>query len=381
MRLLRMFASTLLLPIASGLSAAQSGPSAAQAGRDAEDLTDSPAKMRRIDAAVERGLGSLARDQMGAGCWTGDVGHKQMSGYVVFHPASRQAEEGTGHVGVTALAGLAFLADGHLPGQGRYGPLLDHLIDYLLRRSSEFGYLTDSGTRMYSHAFATLFLSQVHGMTGDRSVEVESCLRRAVEFIEETQNEHGGWRYSPFTYEADLSVTVCQVQALRAARNAGIHVSPDCIDRVVEYLRSSRVPSGEMRGMFYYKIYGRGAYTKTSFAINAAAATSMHSAGLYSEREYGPALDYVEHVYRDVSASYPDHYFFWYGNYYAAQALHMEGGRRWVRYWHSLSEDLLERQSEDGRWDNPVGPGSSFSTAVACLLLRLPAQYLPIFQR
>jgi hypothetical protein len=38
-------------------------------------------------------------------------------------------------------------------------------------------------------------------------------------------------------------------------------------------------------------------------------------------------------------------------------------------------------QQGDGRWCCEVGPGDEFSTAVACLLLQLPRQYLPIFQR
>ena len=52
-----------------------------------------------------------------------------------------------------------------------------------------------------------------------------------------------------------------------------------------------------------------------------------------------------------------------------------------VRVWKRLRDDLLQRQQPDGRWLNSVGPGDAFGTAVACLLLRLPAQYLPIFQR
>jgi hypothetical protein len=38
-------------------------------------------------------------------------------------------------------------------------------------------------------------------------------------------------------------------------------------------------------------------------------------------------------------------------------------------------------QQPDGRWRGEVGPGDEFATAVACLLLSLPQQYLPIFQR
>jgi hypothetical protein len=204
----------------------------------------------------------------------------------------------------------------------------------------------------------------------------------AVQFMQQAQNEKGAWRYQPFTVESDLSVTVCQVQALRAARGAGIPVAKSTIDRVVQYVRDSKITDDEdAGGLFYYKIYGRGASSKTSFAINAAAVTTLHSAGLYDEHEYGRALDYVAQDYPRMSSRYADHYMYWYGNYYAAQALFTEGGPRWKNYWTRLRDDLLERQQSDGRWLNPVGPGDAFGTAVACLLLRLPAQYLPIFQR
>lgn len=357
---------------------------AASGACDEEPALAPPAKEAdrslEIDRAVEKGLSWLVKRQLSAGCWSGDVGHKQRDGYVVFNPLE-QGIQGEGHLGVTALAGLAFLADSHVPDRGRYADVQNRIIDYLLRHCDEFGYMSDNGTRMYSHSFATLYLSQVQGMSTSRKQQLEETLRKAVAFIEKTQNEHGGWRYSPFTVEVDLSVTVCQVQSLRAARNIGIHVSKSCIDRVVDYVQSSRIQSGELEGAFFYKIYGRAAYTKTSFTINAAAVTSLHSAGIYDSDLYGRALQYLEEGYDEISTFYPDHYYYWYGNYYAAQAMHMEGGRRWERYWKRLRDDLLERQFEDGSWHNSVGPGNAFSTAVACLLLRIPTQYLPIFHR
>jgi hypothetical protein len=42
---------------------------------------------------------------------------------------------------------------------------------------------------------------------------------------------------------------------------------------------------------------------------------------------------------------------------------------------------LLHMQESDGSWRNSPGPGSSFGTAVATLILQIPLQYLPIFQR
>jgi hypothetical protein len=37
-------------------------------------------------------------------------------------------------------------------------------------------------------------------------------------------NDEAGWRYSPHRSDADISVTIMQVMALRAAKNAGFNV-------------------------------------------------------------------------------------------------------------------------------------------------------------
>ena len=48
---------------------------------------------------------------------------------------------------------------------------------------------------MYSHAFATLALAEIYGVT--RRENVRDKLQAAVEFTVKSQNETGGWRYVP----------------------------------------------------------------------------------------------------------------------------------------------------------------------------------------
>jgi hypothetical protein len=333
----------------------------------------------KTELAVQRGLEYLRLTQTESGCWTGDIGHKQEDAYLVLSSAEHQRQTGSGEVGVSGLAGLAFLAGGHMPGRSEYGPVVERTLDYVLRSEKDHGYITDAGSRMYSHAFATLFLTQICGMQA--RADFRDKIQRAVELIANCQNDQGGWRYDPFVVEADLSVTVCQLQALRAAHDIGVTVPSSTIDRAVEYVRRSRISGGRDAGCFYYKIEGRAARTKTSFAVNAAAVTSLMSAGKYNQSEFEPAVRYIERGYSDVSDYYGDHFYFWYGNYYAAQVLFHIGGPRWDRYFTHLRDDLLARQNPDGSWPNSVGPGPAFSTAVACILLQMPKQVLPIFQR
>lgn len=357
----------------------------APAGARVDTPVSAPPSPDMVAEAVARGLKYLTLTQRARGYWLGDVGHKQTDSYVVYFERSRQESEDRGNVGVTALAGLAFLAGGHLPERGPHGKTLERALNYVLRDTASHngpeGYIADTQTRMYEHAFATLFLSQVYGMTGARSPAVARRLKGAVDLIVDCQTEIGGWRYGPYTSESDLSVTVCQVQALRAARDAGIPVPRSCIDRVVEYIKESQITYGRARGLFYYKIAGTSARTKTSFAVNAAAVTALHSAGIYTDADYGAAVDYLADEYDDISRNYATHFYFWYGNYYAAQAFRQCGGRRWDAYWSRLVRDLLGRQKSDGRWVNHTGPGDEFATAMACLMLQIPDASLPIFQR
>jgi squalene cyclase len=342
---------------------------------------------------VEAGLAWLAAEQDSRGFWYGAAGAKGGdrggSNYRIERSVAVQQMRGEGHIGVTAFAGMAFLAGGHLPNRGKYGEVVARALDYVLAHVSESGFITDSGTRMYSHALATLFLAEVYGMSPSK--RIRKGLEDAIHIIVDGQNAEGGWRYYLFSRDSDLSVTVCQLQALRAARNIGIQVPRSTIDRAVTYVRRSQVSGGRTDGLYYYKITsggggGRNGNRKDDhFAINAAAVTALVSAGIYDERLLARPVDFLLRRMRDEIVQFTHHFQFWYGNYYACQALfHADGVVRenaFRKYYEVMKDHLISDQKPDGRWINDVGPGDVFSTAVACVVLQVPKQYLPIFQR
>ena len=356
-------------------------------GRGADELTP------EVVAAVDGALGWLARRQNDDGSWKADVGFKLNQNYEV-------TEDNKPHVGVTSLAALAFLAAGHLPGRGGYGDNLERAVGYLLRHVNEEGYVTDNGTRMYSHAFATLLLAEVYGMTG--RADIRDKLQAAVDLIVECQNAEGSWRYVPFAVESDMSITVCQLNALRAARNIGIRVPRSTIDRASAYIARSYIEQDSSpRFMFsdYYKL-GRGAFkyqaqrdTRSSFALTAAGLAALHNAGMYGSNlatvegvgddiDLAASIDFLKDHYESVSSGpYRFHYFYWYGHYYATQALYVIGGEPWRWYYPRVRRELLDAQAEDGSLPCTIGPGTAFSTSVGALILALPYGYLPIFTR
>ena len=338
-----------------------------------------------VDAAVERGLAWLASQQNVKGFWEGIVGTKTQSRYEQLQPIELQRSKGTGHVGVTALCGMAFLSGGHLPGRGKYGKVVQKAVDAVLMSIRDDGIITLAGTQMYSHAFATLFLAEVYGMSRDNTIK--KGLERAVHIVVDCQNAKGGWRYTPFSREADVSVTVCQLQALRAARNIGIQVPKSVVEKAVAYVKGCRVTSGwSSKGRYYYDSGGRGR-KKNSYSIQAAAVTSLVSAGVYDRELIEPAMEFLADELPTMIRRYPHHFFFWYGNYYASQAFyHADHGLKdgcFQEYYVMMRDHLLDDQEKDGRWLNPrrEGPGDAFGTAVACIILQIPNQYLPIFQR
>ena len=108
--------------------------------------------------ALQRGLRYLAGRQVVSGRFQGAFGS---SGYA----------SGTA---VTSLAGLAFMCNGSTPFDGPFAANIRRCTDYLLRHTSDRGYISSPGNQqsnMYGHGYAMLYLSQVYGMSGSRAVE------------------------------------------------------------------------------------------------------------------------------------------------------------------------------------------------------------------
>ena len=125
-------------------------------------------------------------------------------------------------VGIVGLCSMSFLAAGHQPDRGPYGKVLRKAADYLAENCTRTGLIYNAqgsaGGPMYGHGFATLALAELYGQ--GRRQDLRPKLERAVDLIVRTQNGEGGWRYQPQATDADISVVICQVMALRAAHNA-----------------------------------------------------------------------------------------------------------------------------------------------------------------
>jgi prenyltransferase beta subunit len=277
---------------------------------------------------------------------------------------------GTGKTAVTAFALLAFMANGHVPNQGTYGPEVAKGVRFLLSGSSDTGYLvhpSSGGGNMYCHGMAALALSQVWGMTGDE--EVKKVLKKAIDLIVKSQNHEGGWRYEPSPSGADISVTIMQVMALRGAKDSGLHVPDETIKKALGYIEKCR--DGSSGGYKYQPSAGTPGYART-----AAGVCILQLSGEYEAKQIEKAVKYME-------TTTEDRQHWWYGHYYAAHAFNQVGGKKWEDYYARMKTKLLATQKTTGEWnerqEQHVGP--AYQTAIAVLILSVPTHYLPIYQR
>jgi hypothetical protein len=340
-----------------GAALADPNPDRAADGSQAKDMI-TPAAQRCID----QGLEFLARSQQA----DGGFGERQYRG----------------NVAITSLAGLAMMAGGNQPGRGTHGKVVTNTLQFVLgkedARKAGFFHNPIAATHgpMYEHGFATLFLAEVHGMVANRELrkELHEKLKRAVDLIVNGQNSDGGWRYQPGSKDADISVTICQIMALRAARNAGIHVPKEKVDKCVEYVKLCQ--DNTTGGFRYMRMGGPPAFART-----AAGVVALYSAGVYKGREITDGLKYLMQFKPNQAlprAGIHDlHYF--YGHYYAAQAMWTAGGTHWAEWYPAIRDELIARVRTDGGWSDSIC--SHYATAMACIILQIPNNYLPILQR
>jgi hypothetical protein len=326
-----------------------------KADREQSPNEKSPAELitPQTQNAIDKALAFLSNRQVKSGSKQGAFGQTSY-------------ESG---VAVTGLGGLAFMCGGNAPGEGKYGKNVNLCVDFVLRNVRDSGYiaLADNSVyeNMYGHGYAMLFLAEAYGMT--QRAAIEEKLKKAVDLTCKCQNSQGGWRYQPRPDDADLSITVCQIMALRAARDAGMNVPSDVRTKCIDYVKRSQKSDGS----FTYTLNSH-----STFPMTAAGITSLYSAGIYDDDRVKKGLKWLMNHKPTSSGSVGSGNFF-YGHYYAIQAVWHAGGEYWNIWYPAIRDVLVNSQNGDGSWPSSQGP--EFAAAVACIILQMPNNYLPIF--
>ena len=363
---------------------------AAQAPEAPEPEVLSSSAWARIDRASERGLRFLASQQQADGSFASHV---------------------HGQPGVTGLATLAFLSQGHLPGRGPYGKTIDQAIDFILQCQRGNGLITLVGpdgpvvrkpmehevgvAASYNHAIAGLTLSEAYGISAGGEERLKPAIEKALAATLKIQGwrksrpvDNGGWRYlHPFNNrDSDLSVVGWHLKFLRSAKNAGFEVDDQPINDAVAYVLRCFTPEF---GTFEYEVSRDDRRTRAmaGAGILALAHTSQHN-----RPESMAAADFIlRHDFRRYNRqsrvgnySYnSDRYH--YGVFYCTLAMYQIGGRHWAQFYPPTAQTLLSNQNSDGSWQAEGAHdghyGRAYTTSLVVLALSAPNQLLPIYQR
>jgi hypothetical protein len=276
-------------------------------------------------------------------------------------------------VAMTGYVLMAYLACGHLPEEGEFARNVKAGMEFLLDSIGVDGQFrgVDGGKYMYNHGIATIALGELYGQT--RHPGMREKLERAIRLIITSQSERdrhkGGWRYQPRPSDADISVTVLQVVALRVAKNAGLDVPQQTIDDAVDYVRRCAV--GNTGGFAYQAGQWSPGYARTAAAIY-----SLQVCGHYDD-------PLVQAGSRFLFENKFERRHWTYGSNYAGPAQYMIGGETWQRWYDYMKQVLVRsvaRQGEFCYWeDNEIGP--VYGTACFTTILAMPWHYMPLYQR
>ncbi len=313
--------------------------------------------------AVRSGLDYLARTQADDGAWRDGQGGRS-------YP-----------VAMSALACTALLANGNSPTRGRYSEQLKRGTEYLLQcaAANKSGLITgpnqDNGQPMHGHGFALMYLASVYGMETDEAkrTAIHDAVVGGVNLTARGQSAAGGWTYIPGGGD-EGSVTVTQVQALRAAQNSGFEVPKGTIENAVRYLERCSTPEG---GICYSLASGGEA----RLPISAAAVATLYNAGEFDSPLANRCLDFVWQRFEGMNGWSKRSGHDFYTHLYASQAFYMAGDQYWDKYFPTTRDELLKMQNTaDGFWEGD-GIGRTYGTSIALIVLQLPYKFLPVYQR
>ncbi|MFK7739432.1 MAG: prenyltransferase/squalene oxidase repeat-containing protein [Planctomycetota bacterium] len=318
-----------------------------------------PGVTKDVHEGIQRGLEWLARNQANEGSWRNSGGYGS-------YPAA-----------MTGLAGMALIAGGSTPTRGRYYSQVRRSVEFLLKNSDPnngvISVPAEEGRSMYGHGFATLYLASVYGMEEDlrKQERLKRVLGKAVKLIGRAQSSAGGWIYTPDSNSDEGSVTVTQIQALRACRMAGIVVDKKVIDKAVSYIKRCQNQDGSIRYSLNSGGDGRPAITAAGVAV-------LYNAGVYDDQPFVDKA--VQYCIKRIKAGVNSTGHHYYAHLYWAQALYQRGGEDWDAYYTKMGKWLLRQQRKDGSWQGD-GVGAVYGTAIALTILQLPYANAPIFQR
>ena len=339
-----------------------------------------------INPTLDRALDWLARHQDQDGRWDCDQFMK--------HDARGEPCDGAGNpvhdVGVTALALMAFLGDGHTMRQGRYRDTVRGAVRWLREQQDPNGRFGPAASSdfIYDHAIAAYAMSEAYGLS--QYSLLAPVAQRGIDYLQAHRNPYGAWRYQPRDGDNDTSVTCWCIMALTSGRHWGLTVDSNALAMATTFLDSCTTPDGRCG----YSRAGQPSARKVGdqeTRFPAERTEALTAAGLFARFCLGQdpkekdcmraAADRLvaQRPNWDTKAGTIDHYYWYYGSY----ALFQIGGNAWREWSKALTPAVLKTQRTDGNangsWD-PIDAwgedgGRVYSTAILALTLEAYFRY------
>jgi len=323
---------------------------------------------REVREIYDAGCRYLARAQDPSGTW-------------------KDNQEGPG---VTGMAMMVLLASGEDPNHGAYATNIRRALRSIISaQDPNTGFYGGNGgmghSSMYHHGFAMLAMAEAYGAVDDRTLwsdgegggkgmstgeSLELAVKLAVGSAK--KNPVGAWRYSPDATDHDTSVSGAILMGLLGARNAGIEVPDETIDRAIEYFVSMTGTDGRIG----YMSPGGGSDATTSIGT-----LVMAIARRKDLPQFRKAADVIKPSGSGsrMDGGHPN-----YTRYYRAQALFQADVDAWREWNGELIREIKAQRRPDGGLVAGAfgGDGGEFAgTSLSLLALAVNFRFLPIYER
>jgi hypothetical protein len=300
------------------------------------------------------------------------------------------AGNGVHDVGVTGLALLAFLGDGHSMRAGAHRDVVRRAVRWLREHQNANGRFgsTAASDFVYDHAIAAYAMCEAYGLS--QYSTLRPIAQRGLDYLATHRNPYGAWRYQPRDGDSDTSVTGWCVLAMCSGRQWGLAVDANGLALAAQAFDACTSPDGHCGYQRAGELSARKAGGHAA-RFPADRTDALTAAGLFCRYFLGQqpeeqplmraAADRLQKRLPrwDEQAGTIDHYYW----YYATYALFQFGGAHWREWSKALRSAVVATQCKDGNaagsWD-PVDAwgedgGRVYSTAILALTLEAYYRY------
>ncbi len=305
------------------------------------------------------------------------------------------------HAAMTGLALLAFLGHGETHDSEEFSGPVREGLNYLYGIHEQAKAQNGNGGYMgtarfeYQHPIAAYALCEDYALT--RFADLKPLCESVIELIARAQRPDGSWDYDYNTGpggvynlknrpSGDSSIAAWNVQALVAAKNAGLRVQglDEALGRARFWFHNIFSKDQERFG---YAMPDRG-FSEALDGIGILCLQLLGEGDCAEVRKVLPKLLNTETRYRDATANSP------YGWYYITQAMFHAGGHWWADWNARLRDQIVDNQSPDGSWPPPGGAAwqdnmtsrkvsgkdsKVYHTTLMCLALEVYYRFLPTY--